>query len=148
MTLTNSTRAFPASAPGSGLDFTPLPIVSIGAGGIVHDSHLPAYRKAGFPVIALIDPDLAKASALAGKFDVPQIFGAIAKALPQLPDRCIFDVAVPAIAILKVLPQLPDGAAVLIQKPMGETLAEAVAIERLCREKGLTAAVKIGRAHV
>jgi predicted dehydrogenase len=42
---------------------------------------------------------------------------------------------------LKVLPQLPDGAAVLIQKPMGETLAEAVAIERLCREKGLTAAV-------
>jgi predicted dehydrogenase len=121
--------------------FTPLPIVSIGAGGIVHDSHLPAYGKAGFPVFALIDPDLAKAGALAGKFEVPRVFGAIAEALPHLPERCIFDVAVPASAILKVLPQLPDGAAVLIQKPMGETLAEAVAIERLCREKGLTAAV-------
>jgi predicted dehydrogenase len=48
---------------------------------------------------------------------------------------------VPASAILKVLPQLPDGAAVLIQKPMGETLAEAAAIEKLCRDKGLTAAV-------
>ena len=121
--------------------YTPLPIVSIGAGGIVHDSHLPAYRKAGFPVYALIDPDLTKAGALAGKFEVPHVFGSIAEALPQLPASCIFDVAVPASAILKVLPQLPDGAAVLIQKPMGETLAEAVAIERLCREKGLTAAV-------
>jgi len=121
--------------------FTPRPIVSIGAGGIVHDSHLPAYRKAGFPVFALIDPDRAKAGALARKFDVPHVFGDIAEALPQLPERCIFDVAVPASAILTVLPQLPDGAAVLIQKPMGETLAEAVAIERLCREKGLTAAV-------
>jgi len=26
------------------------PIVSIGAGGIVRDAHLPAYKKAGFPV--------------------------------------------------------------------------------------------------
>jgi predicted dehydrogenase len=65
----------------------------------------------------------------------------IREASPKLPSEVIFDVAVPASAILKVLPQLPDGAAVLIQKPMGETLAEAVAIERLCREKGLIAAV-------
>jgi predicted dehydrogenase len=128
----------PNEAP---LRFTALPIVSIGAGGIVHDSHLPAYRKAGFPVFALIDPDRAKASALAAEFSVPHVFSSIAEALPKLPEACIFDVAVPASAILKVLPQLPDGAAVLIQKPMGETLAEAVAIERLCREKGLIAAV-------
>jgi predicted dehydrogenase len=121
--------------------FTPRPIVSIGAGGIVHDSHLPAYRKAGFPVFALIDPDQAKAAALAAEFAVPRTFSTIAEALPHLPPDCIFDIAVPASAILKVLPQLPDGAAVLIQKPMGETLAEAVAIERLCRQKGLTAAV-------
>jgi len=121
--------------------YLPAPIVSVGAGGIVHDSHLPAYRKAGFPVFALIDPERAKAAALAAEFAVPHVFGSIAEARPHLPSSCIFDVAVPAGAILKVLPQLPDGAAVLIQKPMGETLAEAVAIERLCREKGLTAAV-------
>jgi predicted dehydrogenase len=123
------------------LKFTPRPIVSIGAGGIVHDSHMPAYRKAEFPVAALIDPDQEKASALAAKFAVPRTFASIREALPQLPAEVIFDVAVPASAILKVLPQLPDGAAVLIQKPMGETLAEAVAIERLCREKDLIAAV-------
>src|SRR5262249_49773964 len=31
------------------------PIVVIGAGGIVRAAHLPAYEKAGFPVIALMD---------------------------------------------------------------------------------------------
>jgi predicted dehydrogenase len=122
-------------------EFTPRPIVSIGAGGIVHDAHLPAYRKAGFPSAAIIDPDFGKAGALAAQFGIPSVFATIQDALPRLPAECIFDVAVPASAILKVLPQLPDGAAVLIQKPMGETLAEAVAIERLCRDKGFAAAV-------
>jgi predicted dehydrogenase len=143
MTDTNSI-GIPNSSPVSDQikpEFTPRPIVSIGAGGIVHDAHLPAYRKAGFPSAAIIDPDFGKADALAAQFAVPKVFATISEALPQLPSECIFDVAVPASAILKVLPQLPDGAAVLIQKPMGETLAEAVAIERLCHEKGLTAAV-------
>jgi predicted dehydrogenase len=130
----------PISAP-TALQFTPRPIVCIGAGGIVHDSHLPAYRKAGFPVAALVDPDTNKAQALAAKFSVPAVFVSLAEALKNLPPEVIFDLAVPASAILKVLPQLPDGAAILIQKPMGETLAEAVGIERLCREKCLTAAV-------
>ena len=141
MTFTNPVSIPDTLSTEPTLEFTPRPIVSIGAGGIVHDSHLPAYRKAGFPVAALIDPDLAKAGALASKFAIPSVCASISEALPKLPPEVIFDVAVPASAILKVLPQLPDGSAVLIQKPMGETLAEAVAIERLCREKGLTAAV-------
>jgi predicted dehydrogenase len=141
MTQANSIETAPVFHAEDVPSFVPRPIVSIGAGGIVHDSHMPAYRKAGFPVLALIDPDREKAGALAAKFDVPNIYATIPEALAKLPSECIFDVAVPASAILKVLPQLPDGAAVLIQKPMGETLAEAVAIERLCRDKGMTAAV-------
>jgi len=141
MTLANPADGSRISTHCEDRNFTPLPVVSIGAGGIVRDSHLPAYRKAGFPVLALIDPDRQKAADLAAQFAVPYVYSEIAQALPNLPERCIFDVAVPANTILKVLPQLPDGAAVLIQKPMGETLAEAVAIERLCRDKGLTAAV-------
>ena len=35
----------------------PRPIVVLGAGGIVKDAHLPAYAKAGLPVIALADRD-------------------------------------------------------------------------------------------
>jgi predicted dehydrogenase len=141
MTETNPADITHPSPVAAMPEFTPLPIVTIGAGGIVHDSHLPAYRKAGFPVVALVDPDRDKAGALATKFAIQKTFATVGEALPHLPAECIFDVAVPANAILKVLPQLPDGAAVLIQKPMGETLAEAVAIEKLCREKGMTAAV-------
>ena len=37
------------------------PIVLVGAGGIAHDAHLPAYKKAGFPVIAVVDKDRQKA---------------------------------------------------------------------------------------
>jgi predicted dehydrogenase len=34
---------------------TPLPIVVIGAGGIVRNAHLPAYRKGGLAVAAIVD---------------------------------------------------------------------------------------------
>ncbi|MDE3105282.1 MAG: Gfo/Idh/MocA family oxidoreductase [Acidobacteriota bacterium] len=113
----------------------------IGAGGIVHDSHLPAYAKAGFPVAALVDASLPKAQALAQKFAVPYATDSIAAAIHYAPQNAIFDVAVPAKIIPSILPQLPDGAAVLIQKPMGETLDEARTILQLCRQKGLTAAI-------
>ena len=34
-----------------------MPIVIIGAGGIVSDAHLPAYQKANFEVLGIYDPD-------------------------------------------------------------------------------------------
>jgi predicted dehydrogenase len=120
---------------------TARPIVMIGAGGIVRDAHLPAYRKAGFPVAALVDVDREKAEALSKEFAIPHAGTSIAEAIQYAPADAVFDVAVPAKAIPSILPQLPDGAAVLLQKPMGETLAEATEILKLCRNKGLTAAV-------
>jgi predicted dehydrogenase len=118
-----------------------LPIVVIGAGGIVHDAHLPAYRKAEFPVAALVDISREKAETLAKEFAIPFSGTSIAEAVRYAPKDAVFDVAVPACDLLSVLPQLPDGAAVLLQKPMGETLAEAIAILKMCRSKGLVAAV-------
>jgi predicted dehydrogenase len=118
-----------------------LPIVVIGAGGIVHDAHLPAYRKAGFPVAALVDVNREKAEALAKEFAIPFCGSSIAEAVRFAPKDAVFDVAVPAGRLLDVLPQLPDGAAVLLQKPMGETLEEAIEILKVCRGKGLVAAV-------
>jgi predicted dehydrogenase len=117
------------------------PIVMIGSGGIVHDAHLPAYKKAGFPVAALVDVSREKAEGLAKTFGIPFATTSIAEAVKYAPADAVFDVAVPAKAIPSILPQLPDGAAVLIQKPMGDTLAEAVEILNICRSKGLTAAV-------
>jgi predicted dehydrogenase len=113
--------------------------VIIGAGGIVREAHLPAYRKAGYTVAALVDPDLDKATSLANTFEVPLATTSLEPALSMTP--VIFDIAVPAKSLLQVLSQLPDGAAVLMQKPMGETLAEAQQILHLCRRKQLQAAV-------
>jgi len=119
----------------------PWPIIVVGSGGIARDAHLPAYRKAKFPVASAVDADIAKASSLAKDFDIPHATTSIKEAVGQTPKDRVFDVAVPAPALLKVLPLLPDGAAVLIQKPMGETLEEAHAILDLCHRKGLIAAV-------
>jgi predicted dehydrogenase len=121
----------------------PLPIVLIGAGGIVRAAHLPAYRKAGFPVAAIVDPEVSKAQELAQSFGIPVAEASLEAALVKIQPgtSIIFDIAAPAKHLRSVLSQLPDGSAVLIQKPMGETLAEAEAILSLCRKKRLRAAV-------
>ncbi|MBI4582997.1 MAG: Gfo/Idh/MocA family oxidoreductase [Planctomycetes bacterium] len=117
----------------------PRPIVIIGAGGIVNDAHLPAYRKAGFPVAGIFDIDAARAQAAARKFSIPQVFAALEEAAAQ--PGVVFDLAVPPERTFGVLEQLPSGAAVLMQKPMGTDLEEARRIRRLCRDRKLTAAV-------
>jgi predicted dehydrogenase len=117
------------------------PIVLIGAGGIAHDAHLPAYAKAEFPVIAIVDLDQEKAQALATKFGVGKVARTIEEAVRFAPKDVVFDCAAPAPAHRAVLEQLPDGAAVLLQKPMGETLEEAEEILAISRRKGLVAAV-------
>ena len=48
----------------------PRPIVTFGAGSIVRDAHFPAYRKAGFAIAGLFDPDLEKARKLADEWGV------------------------------------------------------------------------------
>ena len=52
------------------LPTNPRPIVIIGAGGIVRDAHLPAYRKAGFSVAGIHDPDTARAAELASAWGI------------------------------------------------------------------------------
>ncbi len=123
----------------------PIPIILVGAGGIVRDAHLPAYRKAGYPVAAILDRDLSKAAALAREFGIPVVGDSIHSVLQRLETSKlhIYDLAVPANAQLKVLPQIPDGSAVLMQKPMGETLEEARATVKLCHDKKLKAAVNL-----
>jgi predicted dehydrogenase len=140
------TRAFEATGASAvcslvELPAPPIPIVIIGAGGIVRNAHLPAYRKAGFPVAAIVDSDERKARDLANEFGLAAAYASVIDVLASASGRLLFDVAVPASHLLEVLAQLPDGSAVLMQKPMGETLAEAESILALCRRKRLVAAV-------
>ena len=117
----------------------PRPIVIIGAGGIVADAHLPAYRKAGFPVAGLFDLDDSRAAALAERWNIPRVFGSLEEALGF--GDCVFDVAAPPVASPAILAELPVGSAVLMQKPMGLDLNAATRIREICRQRRLVAAV-------
>jgi len=115
------------------------PIVGIGAGGIVNDAHLPAYRGAGLSVAGLYDVDAERARTTTARFGIPRVFGTLEEAL-AVPDA-IFDVALPPAALLATVVRLPEGSAALLQKPMGVDLAEATAIRDACRRRRITAAV-------
>lgn len=117
----------------------PRPIVIIGSGGIVRDAHLPAYRRAKFPVLGIYDLDRAQSAKTARDWNIKNIFSTLEEAAAA--QDVVFDVAVPAPAILSILRMLPRGAGVLIQKPLGRDLAEARAILALARRRNLKAAV-------
>lgn len=119
----------------------PRPIVMLGAGGIVRDAHLPAYRKAGFRVVAICDRDIGRAQGLAEQYDIENVFTSISDAVAAAPVDAVFDIALVPDQFAAALTALPDGSAVLIQKPLGNTLDEARALVEICHRKRLVAAV-------
>jgi predicted dehydrogenase len=117
------------------------PIYIIGAGGIVNTAHLPAYQIAGFNVQGIFDIAAEKAKTTAKKFSIPHVFTTLKDMIAHSPANAVFDVAVPGSQTIPVLKQLPGGAAVLLQKPMGENYAEAKQILQLVQQKKLLAAI-------
>ena len=117
------------------------PIYIIGAGGIVNDAHLPAYKIAGYNVQGIFDINETKAKNAAEKFSIPYTFSTLNEMLKALPSNAVLDIAVPGSQTISVLKQLPDTSAVLLQKPMGENYDEAKEILDLARSKKLLAAV-------
>lgn len=131
----------PARAYDGRLPLQPRPIVILGAGGIVHDAHLPAYAKAGFPVAGIYNRTRVRAQALADEYGIPFVSDDLAETIEHAPDGAVFDIALMPEQYAATLEALPDGAAVLIQKPLGYTLDAARELVEICHRKGLTAAV-------
>lgn len=117
------------------------PIIMIGAGGIVDDAHLPAYTLAGFTVHGIVNRTRERAEKLAAKYRIPHVYDTLKEAVLAAPENAVYDLTLMPAQYLEALEQLPDGAAVLIQKPMGDDIAHARAILELCRKKKLLAAV-------
>lgn len=116
----------------------PRPVVILGAGSIVRDAHLPAYKLANIPVGGIYDPDTAKARQLCDEWSIPLITDesdAVAR------ENVCFDLATPPAVHAKLLEQIPHGSPALIQKPMGSNLDDASRILGICRERKLKAAV-------
>jgi predicted dehydrogenase len=120
---------------------TPVPILIIGTGGIVKDAHLPAYRIAGFPVWGIYNRTRPRAEELAAEYGIRHVFDDLETAIAAAPADVIFDLALPASMFAGALRRLPPGSHVLIQKPMGEDIAQAREILSVCRERGLHAAI-------
>lgn len=119
----------------------PLPIVMIGAGGIVGDAHLPAYQKAGFNVVGITNRTRAKAENLATRFNIPYVYDTIADAVKNAPANAVYDITLMPEQFVSILEQLPDESAVLIQKPMGDYFWQSKDILAICRKKKLAAAI-------
>lgn len=117
------------------------PIVFIGAGGIIKDAHIPAYKDAGFKLHGVTDINEKSAIELVEDYGVETWYPSIETMVNKLGTSVIYDIAVPPNAIIGILEQLPNEAAVLIQKPMGATQDEARRIREICRNKKLKAAI-------
>lgn len=117
------------------------PIAIVGAGGIVQDAHLPAYRKAGFPVAGLFDLDQDKARRVAAQHGVPRVYRSLDELLD---DRSveIVDVAVYPDRQLAIVEQVAAaGRHLLCQKPLAIDYARAVRTVEAARRAGVKLAV-------
>ena len=119
----------------------PIGIVIIGAGGIVSDAHLPAYKKAGFKVLGIFDPLKEKAEKCAKDFDIEKIYSSEEEALFE--QNVVFDIAVPPQVLLDVVKKIPDGSICQLQKPMGNSMKDAAEIKKVIKEKKIIACVNL-----
>ena len=120
---------------------TEQPIIIIGASGIVKDAHLPAYKMAGFKVFGITNRTTFKAHAMAESHNIPHVFENVAEAVKKAPKNAVYDITVLPDQYIDILEQLPNGAAVLIQKPMGNDYKQAKDIVAVCERKNLVAAI-------
>jgi len=120
---------------------TKQPIIIIGAGGIVGDAHLPAYKKAGFNVVGITNRTRSKAEKLAADFGIPNVYNDVKEAVATAPKGAVYDVTIMPKQFVETLNSLPDGSAVLIQKPMGDYWQQTNEILEVCRRKKLVAAI-------
>jgi predicted dehydrogenase len=105
-----------------------LGIGVVGAGTIIRVAHLPAYRKAGFAVRGIYDPDLARAEEVARDFSLPRVYDQLDRLLDD-PDVAIVDIGVPPDQqILVAKEAAAAGKHLLCQKPLAWSLREAAEI--------------------
>jgi predicted dehydrogenase len=119
-------------------------IGAIGAGFIMRDVHLVAYREAGFNVVAIASRTPERAREAARQNGVGRVYDHWRELLTD-PAVEIVDIAFPPDQQLEIVREAVRYSGrikgILAQKPLAATLADAVDIVRLCDEAGITLAV-------
>jgi predicted dehydrogenase len=124
----------PARQPGIGC---------IGAGFIMADCHLVAYRQAGFNPVASASRNPARARAVAERHGIPKTYDTW-RALLDDPAVEVVDIAVPPDVQFEVVQEVvrhKQVRGILAQKPLGVNYPQAKQIVDLCRDAGITLAV-------
>ena len=114
----------------------------LGAGFIVNDCHLPAYRKAGFNPVAIASRTRDRAAEIAKEHDL-KVFSSYESLLDNA-EIDVLDIAVPPDAQLELIKAACDRGTVkgiLAQKPLGVNYAEALEAVEACEKAGITLAV-------
>jgi predicted dehydrogenase len=140
------------SAPISNSELTYLPqfprrkdfrIGCIGAGFIMRDCHLVAYRQAGFNPVAIASRDTTHAQSVAEQHQIPRCHKSVADLLD---DRGVevLDIAVPPDVQPGIIRQAVQRAdhirGILAQKPLAMNYREAKECVELCAKAGITLA--------
>src|SRR6266480_915302 len=116
----------------------------LGAGFIMRDCHLVAYRQAGFNPIAITSRHLENAQAVAAQHKIPRVHRNIDELLAD-PSIEILDVAVPPDMQAEVLRQAAEHGdhlrGILAQKPLAMSLKDAKDVVERCQKAGITLAV-------
>ena len=115
----------------------------IGAGFIMSDCHLVAYRKAGFSPVAITSRTLKKARAAARRHRIPRVHKSYRELL-QDESVEVVDIAVPPDVQLEVMREVvryKHIRGVLAQKPLGVNYRQTRTIVELCRRAGIKLAV-------
>ncbi|MBA3315879.1 MAG: Gfo/Idh/MocA family oxidoreductase [Planctomycetota bacterium] len=115
----------------------------IGAGFIMADCHLVAYRQAGFNPVAISSRDPERAKAVAKRHDIAKTYASYSELLDD-PQVEVVDIAVPPDIQREVVREVVKHKqirGVLAQKPLGVNYAQAKEIVALCRDAGITLAV-------
>lgn len=110
----------------------------IGAGFIMADCHLVAYKEAGFRPIAIASRSLEKAQQVAVRHEIPKSYSNYQELLAD-PEVEVLDVAVPPDVLIEVIRaaiQHKHIRGILAQKPLGGNYAEAKEIVQLCQAAG------------
>src|SRR6476620_11827001 len=115
----------------------------LGAGFIVNDCHLVAYRKAGFNPAAIASRNVKHAAEVAKHHHIPKVYASYDELLDD-PSLEVLDIAVPPnaqLALIKAACARKTAKGILAQKPLGMNYAEAIEAVAACGEAGITLAV-------
>lgn len=116
----------------------------VGAGFIMRDCHLVAYRQAGFNPVAITSRNPDHAHAVAAQHSIPRCHATIADLLAD-PAVEVLDIAVPPDIQPALIREAATHAAhlrgILAQKPLAMSVREARECVDLCRKAGITLAV-------